>query len=372
MDYKDLNEYVEAIFHKEHEAYTNGYHRPKRFYRYIQATKSDSATLKGIYNPDNLSTWHPVENPDQYVLVHENLERLRELYEKIGDDGPLRTQFISLVLKPPPNFAYTLDTAYLSFEWAFRERSIDEALFFLEGIFKAESKYRDLLGPSYITAAGDCLQILSSILCVEYQKIPKEIMRKIRDFLFLAESRYPSAILQTHLISYTAGIRSIIKEINLIYLDAEIADVNMEINEDQKRAVNFLEKMGFPSDLADALIEIDKTYKTSSNDFDNKKGDVIREYWQKFLKEVICRIEKKVGKKCESYDWTTHKLYLKEHLRLNECELDFVNGWFKLLNNKLNHELKPKREYFRLMRSINIELTLLFIYYLRQLEGSDN
>ncbi len=358
MAFEQLQEDVRIIF--EDEKLYRGKHEFNIHY------PSSDAPCNFILLPDNY----------KYTRNFDNLDLLFKLYYSIEKNSAEKDFFISLI----SNKVGMCHLNEFAFEFLFKSKHIDAALSPLYESMKNTTTTADNGRVWYIykTKTGEgrygylppetVCKLLDNILRCEYDLFTFEELTKIKSYLDKINC-LPSAP------NHTTNSVSRINKVFYKNLSLKLTEgFTKEINEDLGKVIDKIKYFKFPEVIIKALEKIEKIYwDTSKDEFDYSMAiGELREYWSlliKLIAENIKKIVKDSFPTTEKTEIANLRIYIKRNLQLDE-ENALINIFIEIVNNKGSHNLISPKEYFRLTKNINIEVTLLLLTKLENFQNT--
>lgn len=159
-------------------------------------------------------------------------------------------------------------------------------------------------------------------------------------------------------------IRGVIRETIYNRVEERILEQNAEINHDRETLILAFEEIGFSKDLSEALMKIEEYYKESKDSFDWSSGiSFIRNFLEDLQKKILEKVEQLTEKRNDQGKWS----FVAEKLQMGESGGQFLNGFWRFVNSQGAHRLRSEREYYRLVKNMNIEVSLLLMKKLQML-----
>ena len=152
------------------------------------------------------------------------------------------------------------------------------------------------------------------------------------------------------------------REARFLYLRESLTvGANLEINQDKIRVSDYLDRLGFPEDLAVSLNEAESLYQEAASGFDFKSSmGHLRAFLENLHLEVCRKVHQLSGGDLPDR-WGGTLEFLQNHGLLTKQEKLFVIPFYTLLSDEGVHPLQTRREYARLLRNICIEYGLLLL-----------
>lgn len=151
------------------------------------------------------------------------------------------------------------------------------------------------------------------------------------------------------------------------YLKANLQQgLNLEVNQDKAAVDDFLQKLGFDSQLAESLRVAENLYRSASP-FDLKSSmGHLRSFLENLQAEVAIRVHK-IQRGTLQPGWGSSTAYLRQTSTLSVAEEKLAVGIYALISDEAVHPLIAEREYARVLRNMTIEYGLLLLTKLDKL-----
>ena len=143
--------------------------------------------------------------------------------------------------------------------------------------------------------------------------------------------------------------------------DSLIEGANLEVNQDKIRVADYVQRLGFPDDLAASLTEAENLYQEASSGFEYKSSmGHLRTFLENLHIEVCRKVHARSGGVLPGRWGETHE-YLQANGILSQKEKLFVIPFYTLLSDEGVHPVQTSKDYARLLRNICIEYGLLLL-----------
>jgi hypothetical protein len=345
MEKEELEEKMRIIFNRASDIAYSG----ESLYSYKSLGKGSLTEIgrRGLLSND----------PSLFELDFPILETLKKLYNSIEDNNELKKLFVKLLINhiedsmPIVGSKETSDPSILSFATLINLGFIREALDILS------TKSRKI----YV---GELLCFLFNYIHYEYPKLTDSDLALLE---FIKEVNSDS--------NYLNLIRQQINKLRYETLRREMEGINLEINQDRKKAIEKMKYFGFGESVAEFLNKAEKYYwDTSKDEFDWKMvTGSLREASNEFIKGVASRIKERLGDEYPKEKQTpigNMRLYIRNNLELGH-EDELYDVLIDIINDKGAHKLITDKEYFRLAKNMIIEIFLLILTKLEKFENPD-
>jgi hypothetical protein len=322
MEKHELRSYIRSVFDKELDDLI-------------------SKTTVSINNYDN-------------SLVYPNSLLLADLFEQIKKDDSLKQFFLDKMCDKISNIELVQMTGLMHTSM----NNNTSGLCFYTLVLIGET---DLSMTAYLKRTSNLYRInytlsqmiMSKDTYFNYNQLDK-ILNKIRN----ASETVVDAFINQKLIKIIIN-KKIETVKNVIYKN------NIEINNDKKVVIDKMNSLGFNSEYASFLKEIDN-YLTDNTTLSINSGMIsnLRAFLSDLLKDIankMCdKFKDKLPQEKESEMGNIRK-YLKTKFKLTDPENKFISEFINILHSEGGHSFVSSKEYFRLSRNIGIEIAYFML-----------
>ena len=160
---------------------------------------------------------------------------------------------------------------------------------------------------------------------------------------------------------YWPEVRSVVERIRYLRLARNIREGrNPAVDTDRQVLLSRLQAMGFSDSLSIASNEIEHRAGIASTATDVKTVmDLLRSFYEGFIKEACGKIETRVGKSVPSGSFQPHKQYLENAGLLVPDESAVLQSLYNFLSNQGAHKLSSAPEQLRVAHATIIEWCML-------------
>ena len=161
--------------------------------------------------------------------------------------------------------------------------------------------------------------------------------------------------------AYWPEVRSVVERIRYLRLAKNIREGrNPAVDTDRQVLLSRLQAMGFSDSLSIASNEIEHRAGIASTATDVKTVmDLLRSFYEGFIKEACGKIEMRVGKSVPSGSFQPHKQYLENAGLLVPDESAVLQSLYNFLSNQGAHKLSSAPEQLRVAHATIIEWCML-------------
>lgn len=157
-------------------------------------------------------------------------------------------------------------------------------------------------------------------------------------------------------------------------LKNELEGANEELNIHKEQVIEIISKYGFPSELVQFLLEIDKT--TELPDWESVNSGMIGNlsaFFEELIKNIARNI-KQITKREYPRDNKKGEMgilreYIKENLKLSKKDDELVDAFIAILIKEGGHAFLSERRYFLLTKNIGIEIAYFLLSKLKDLSA---
>jgi len=340
MEEKELLKNMQIIFNMEHDD-AESYSYERKY-----GPKAIVGSSLGLLEGDPIS----------YQIKYSTLDALKKLYFSIESNLKLKRFFISKLIEFSTDAdlyikgSRLVDDSVLSFATLLELGFIDDALLILDRRLKRHD-------------VSELLRFLFSFIHYEYYKLTEENLELILDKINIDS---PS--------NYRILIKKQINKIRYDNLLKKMEGINLEILDDHKKVIEKMERFGFDASLGEFLIKAESyCWDTSKDKFDwSAIIGSLREFSRNFVDNVAERIKEKTKEDFPKELPTpigNKRLYIKKHLSL-EDEDKLYDSIVDIINSKGSHKLITEKEYFRLVKNMIIEISMIILTKLEKFESN--
>ncbi len=163
-------------------------------------------------------------------------------------------------------------------------------------------------------------------------------------------------------VSSIDGISEECRQARYWYLKGGLQQIpNLEVNRDKTTVENYLVKLGFSSEMTQALNAAESDYKATSTPFELKNClSHLRGFLEHLHREAAKSMASAAGDTLVDR-WGDATLYLRQTGVFTKQHETFSASLYTLISDESVHPLGADREYARLLRNVVIEYGVMFL-----------
>jgi hypothetical protein len=137
---------------------------------------------------------------------------------------------------------------------------------------------------------------------------------------------------------------------------------NLEIEDDRRKVIGFIESLGFNPTLTQSLNEAEKNYRADATDFELKDCmSHLRSFVEQLHIDACEPVADSIRESNPPKKWGKAIAFLRTNGILSVQEEMFITSLYTLISDEGIHPLIAEREYVRIRRNMVIEYGLMFL-----------
>jgi hypothetical protein len=137
---------------------------------------------------------------------------------------------------------------------------------------------------------------------------------------------------------------------------------NLEIEDDRRKVIGFIESLGFTPTLTQSLNEAEKNYRANATGFELKDCmSHLRSFVEQLHIDACEPVADSIGEPNPPKKWGKAIAFLRTNGILSAQEEMFITSLYTLISDEGIHPLIAEREYVRIRRNMVMEYGLMFL-----------
>jgi hypothetical protein len=137
---------------------------------------------------------------------------------------------------------------------------------------------------------------------------------------------------------------------------------NLEIEDDRRKVIGFIESLGFNPTLTQSLNEAEKNYRANATGFELKDCmSHLRSFVEQLHIDACEPVADSIGEPKPPKKWGKAIAFLRTNGILSVQEEMFITSLYTLISDEGIHPLIAEREYVRIRRNMVVEYGLMFL-----------
>ena len=137
---------------------------------------------------------------------------------------------------------------------------------------------------------------------------------------------------------------------------------NLEIEDDRRKVIGFIESLGFNPTLTQSLNEAEKNYRANATGFELKDCmSHLRSFIEQLHIDACGPVADSIGEPNPPKKWGKAIAFLRTNGILSVQEEMFITSLYTLISDEGIHPLIAEREYVRIRRNMVMEYGLMFL-----------